>query len=402
MERFFNRLKCEKGFELILTTLVVTGLIALGAGLYSLGKGAENAKADQVDITKYSEINASGDPGKDQDKNSAGLVEIAIKGGETAAGVYDDTGLLIILDKSGALKVTDGSKDESSNDNGDIKAKLSQKDLTDDKLAVDMAKIIKKQVKRKSTQDVSDEEMDIIVYEIIGELEADMDALDDLSEEDLDDIDDLEVIDAIEQSLEAEGKLEDPETIQLKKQLAWLESEKKYLGDKLASYKEYEDKGHIIADTTGLNALNDRLEDVEIRIAELNEKIGNGIQDTLKVTLSGQGNLLGYSESNITLTIDLGTGIVTGSIKCYGSQPYDSESNIYCRYTFNSDLNGSIDLETLKLSVKASGYVTGISGGVCAGLKPRHYTTTLSGTLNGAHTSISGTSSMGGTWSASR
>ncbi len=395
MGDLLKRLKCEKGFELVLTTLAITGLIALGSGLYSLGKGAREAKADQVDITKYSEISASGDPGKDQEKNSAGLVEIAIKGGETAAGAYDDTGLLIILDKSGALKVKDGNTEEDDK----IKDKLTQKQLPADKLHVDMAKTIKKQVKTKSKAGTADENLDAVIYGIMEDIEGKLEILDELQEEDYEDIDDLDILDDLEKELEDKGLLEDPEKIELKKKLSRLESEKKYLEEKLASYQEYEDKGYIVADTSGLKNLNDRLEDVENKISQVKSSLGDDAGS--KVTLSGQGDLRGFSESAITITINLETGRVTGNILCYGSQPYDGESGIYCRYKFSSELNGSIDLDTGKLTVRASGYVNGISGGVCAGVKPTSYSTTLEGTLDESSAHISGTSSMGGAWQAS-
>jgi len=398
---FLKRLKCEKGVELILTTLVITGLIALGTGLYSLRKGAEEAKANHIDVTKYSEISASGDPGKDQEKNSAGLVEIAIKGGETAAGVYDDTGLLIILDKSGALKVKDPDSNDSAAEDEDIKTKLKQKNLPDSKLDIAIAKAVKKQVKINSKSNTSAEDLDAAFLGIMEDIDKESGLLDDLTEEDYEDFDDLDILATIEDELEEKGLTEDQEKIELKKKLSRLESEKEYLEQKLASYQEYENKGYILSDTAGLNSLNDRLEDVENKIAEVNNDLGNSAGLASVINLSGQGDLLGYSESNITLNINLNTGVVTGNILCYGSQPYDYESGIYCRYKFQSDLNGSIDPETGKLSVRASGYVNGISGGVCAGLKSTSYSTTLSGTLNASKSYISGTSSMGGTWWAS-
>ncbi|MBM3709225.1 MAG: hypothetical protein FJW61_02225 [Actinobacteria bacterium] len=97
---------------------------------------------------------------------------------------------------------------------------------------------------------------------------------------------------------------------------------------------------------------------------------------------------------------------MTGSISCKGSQPYygdgGEDSGIRCAYVFNSSLKGTIDLLTYKLTVYADDYVKGISGGVCTELKPHHYETTLKGILNEAATYINGTSSMGGTWTASR
>jgi hypothetical protein len=399
MGDFLTRLRCEKGFEIVLTTLVITGLIALGSGLYSLKKGAEEAKADRVDVTKYSEISASGDPGKDQEKNSAGLVEIAVKGGETAVGVYDDTGLLIILDKSGTLKVKDAAGDDGAEEDEKIKAGLAQKQLPDGKLEVDIAKAVKKHLKRKSKNGTSDQDLDELVLGIMEDIEDQVKLIDDLQEEDFEDIDDLDILGDLEKELEDKGLLEDPEKIELKKKLSRLESEKKYLEEKLVSYQEYEDKGYIVADTSGLNNLNDRLEDVESKISQLNSSLGD--EAASKVTLSGQGDLRGFSESSITITIDLETGRVTGNIICYGSQPYDGESGIYCRYKFSSELNGSIDQDSGKLTVRASGYVNGISGGVCAGVKPTSYSTTLEGTLDESSAYISGSSSMGGTWQAS-
>jgi hypothetical protein len=399
MGDFLTRLRCEKGFEIVLTTLVITGLIALGSGLYSLKKGAEEAKADRVDVTKYSEISASGDPGKDQEKNSAGLVEIAVKGGETAVGVYDDTGLLIILDKSGTLKVKDAAGDDGAEEDEKIKAGLAQKQLPDGKLEVDIAKAVKKHLKRKSKNGTSDQDLDELVLGIMEDIEDQVKLIDDLQEEDYEDIDDLDILGDLEKELEDKGLLEDPEKIELKKKLSRLESEKKYLEEKLVSYQEYEDKGYIVADTSGLNNLNDRLEDVESKISQLNSSLGD--EAASKVTLSGQGDLRGFSESSITITIDLETGRVTGNIICYGSQPYDGESGIYCRYKFSSELNGSIDQDSGKLTVRASGYVNGISGGVCAGVKPTSYSATLEGTLDESSAYISGSSSMGGTWQAS-
>jgi|GEM_PF-1655786 len=399
MGNFIKRLRCEKGFEIVLTTLVITGLIALGSGLYSLKKGAEEAKADRVDVTKYSEISASGDPGKDQEKNSAGLVEIAVKGGETAVGVYDDTGLLIILDKSGTLKVNDSARDDGTEEDEKIKSGLAQKHLPDGKLEVDIAKAVKKHLKRKSKNGTSGQDLDELVLGIMEDIEDQVKLIDEMQEEDYEDIDDLDILDAIEDELGEKELLEDPEKIALKKKLSWLESEKKYLEEKLASYQEYENKGYIVADTSGLKNLNDRLEDVENKIIQVKSSLGDDAAST--VTLSGQGDLRGFSESAITITINLETGRVTGNILCYGSQPYDGESGIYCRYRFSSELSGSIDLDTGKLTARASGYVNGISGGVCAGVKPASYSTTLEGTLDKSSAYISGTSSMGGTWQAS-
>ena len=402
MIQFFNRLMRSQSGGIIISTLIVTGLISLGVGLYQFRKKAEKTLEQKVDITKYDDIKASGDPGKDQEKNSAGFVEVMIVGGETVVGSYDETGMLTVMDKMGTFKSGDDTGD-TKQDEG-LRSELKKKGLSDDKFMVDTAKIIKKQVQRRTSSDYDEAKANAIVADIMEEIEEDIEALGLGEDEDIDysGIDDLELLDGIEQVLEAEGEMEDKETIALKKKLASLLNSKKYLENKIGSSKKYNDMGYSISTSTGLNELEDRLEGVNEQIAEISEKLGIVIQDAAKVTLSGQGDLLGFTESNITLTIDLKTGVVTGRMTCYGHQPYAEDNSIYCRYKFDSDLNGTIDLSTYKLSAKASGYVNGISGGVCGGLKSTQYSTTLSGTLNEAATSISGASSMGGSWSASR
>jgi len=267
---FLKRFKAEKG-EVILTTLAVTGLIALGVTLFSFEEKAEQVKFNRVDITKYSDITASGDPGKDQEKNSAALVEVAVEGGKV--GVYDDTGLLVILDKSGALKVKAKKDKKEENVDQDIKTELKKNGLPDDKLMVDVIKAIKSQVVRKSNPVVTDGEIDGLVYEIINEIEDELKALDDISEDDFMTADDVDIIDKITQSLEKENKLEHGEVVKLKKQLDRINIEKEYIEQKIASYAEYEHKGYIITDTSGLNNLKDRLEDLNKKIIDINGQI---------------------------------------------------------------------------------------------------------------------------------
>lgn len=268
---FFKRLKEEKGG--ILTTLAVTGLIALGVSLFSFGEKAEEFKANKEDITKYGDIQASGDPGKDKEKNNAAFVGIMKEGGKVVVGAYDDTGLLIVLDKSGALDVAE--KDENKDDKQDeeIKVKLKDNGLKDDKLNVDFAKALKKKVKVLADDKTTDEELDSLVYEILDEIDQELKDLDAMTEDDFSKIDDIEIIDDITQKLKDQEGLEDKEIIELKHQLNRINNEKDYVQKQIDAFKAYEQKGYILANTAELGNYEDRLDYLEQKVAEINGQI---------------------------------------------------------------------------------------------------------------------------------
>jgi len=189
-------------------------------------------KQNKVDITKYADINASGDPGKVQIKNSAALVKIIVEGGTVVAGVYDDTALLVIPQKLGTFDVENKDKGKNTEEENKIKTNLENSGLSSDPLTVGISKIIKTKIENNSTLDTSPEEIDDMLIEIMKDIEEEeelIDSMDDGSDDDTDNAVEevgaiIDMVSHIEEILESNKKLADQKIIDLKTNLSKAES----------------------------------------------------------------------------------------------------------------------------------------------------------------------------------
>ena len=263
---FYKMFKNERG-GVVLGILAVTGIIALGIGLFSFGNKTVDYKKSKVDVTKYDDINASGDPGKVQEKNSDAFVAICVEGGKVVATTGDDTAILTIPQKLGLFDV---KKDKSKNteEENKIKTNLEKNNLPSDPLTVGISKVIKNNIKNNSALDTSSEEIDNMLIEIMKEIEEKEELIDSMDNgsgddayDDMEDISNLvDMVSSIEQILESNEKLADQKVIDLKSNLNLAESHKKYVEGLIEAYEDAEKKGGILSSTQGLSALKTDLE----------------------------------------------------------------------------------------------------------------------------------------------
>ncbi len=356
--------------------------------MFSFGNKALETKQKLVDVTKYSDIGVSGDPGKDLEKNNAALVEISIEGGKTVVGTYDETGLLVIVDKSGALNT--GNKDESKNteEENRIKSDLENSGLSSDPLSVGISKVIKAKIENNSTLDTKPNEIDDMLIKILEDIEEKEkllnsmeDTSDDVTGDNAEDIEQLlDLPSHIEQVMSADEILAEQKIIDLKTDLGKIGSEKKYLEKEIQVYEDYEKKGASITDTQTFSSLKTRLDEANKRIDDLQAEIQNEkdklteIQDeentedqetedtstdsgetgeiteeaieeviTLNGTLSD-----GVNAFTMSMTINLGTGAVSGIL-------YIRLYIVDLEYQLEEDvpISGSMDLETRDINAQA-------------------------------------------------
>lgn len=393
--------------------------------MFSFGNKALKTKQNKVDITKYADINTSGDPGKDQENNTAALVEISVEGGKTVAGVYDDTSLLVIVDKSGAFNV--GKKDKSKNteEENKIKSDLENSGLSSDPLSVGISKVIKAKIENNSTPGTSPEEIDDMLIKIMQDIEEEEKLLDSLEEasDDItgDNMEDtgslLDLPSHIEQFMSADEILAEQKIIDLKTNLSKADSEKKYLEKEIQAYKDYEEQGYMLANTqalsdmeTRLDAINNEISDLEAELQQHEGDLGEApdeentdsqetgdistdgeaqddltdgeeteeIDETVEsiIILNGAMNIPDAPPQNMLMTIDLEKGIVAGIF-------YLRIKNEEFQLEMDLPISGSINLETRVINADI-GEIT------------------INGTLSIDHNNANGTSSEGGTWSVSR
>ncbi len=406
---FFERFKSQNG-GVVLTTLAILGVISLGASLFSFGEKAMEKKKNMVDVTKYSDIKAAGDPGKDHEKNNAAVVEVAVEGGKVGVGVYDDTGLLIILDKSGALGVSGKEDNEDKEKNKEIEKKLKENDLPSDPLMVGIAKVTENKVKRNSNSGATQEDIDEAVIDALEKL-SELDELLDSNPGDEDKIGEPEfdIVSHINKILDASGKLANKKVIEIRKELDKTNSEKKYVEMKIKAYKDYEDKGYIVTDASEWSNFNSRLDELNNKISELTaevqqyedkpqeisdeESTGNVLADgeeseeiteeaieeviALNGTITMSDGVTAHTHT-MTMTIDLKTGVVFGVLYI---RIYFTDLD----YQFETDapISGSINLETREINTQTGEL-------------------NLTGRLSADGNSASGTGSEGIVWSVSR
>jgi len=364
---FFKRLKSQNG-SVVLTTLAILGIAALGASLFSFGEKAMEEKKDRVDMAKYGDAKASGNPGKDQEKNSAGFVELAVEEGKVGVGAYDDTGLLIILDKSGVLNV------EKKEDN-----------IPSDPLMVGIAKVVENKVKRNSDSDAAQEDIDEVVIDTMKELKELEELLDDeaLSNEDKIKEPEFDIVSHINKILNASGKLADQKVIEIRKELDKTNSEKKYIEMEIKAYKDYENKGYLVTDTSEWANFEDRLDELNNKISELTTEIqqyedksqevadeediedvstDGEIQDTSTdeeepeeiieevvedvITLTGTMDAPDSNPQKMSMTIDLKAGLVSGTV-------YLRINNEEITLNVDVPISGSINLDTRVINAEA-------------------------------------------------
>jgi len=391
--------------------------------MFSFGNKALKTKQKLADITKYADIAASGDPVKDQEKNTAALVEISVEGGKLGAGAYDDTGFLVIIDKSGAFNAEKRNESKNNEEENKIKSVLENSGLPSDPLTIGISKVIKTKIENNSTPGASIEEIDDMLIKILEDIEEEeklLNSLKDASDDDMgDDKEDigslLDLPSYIEQALADDGMLAEQKIIDLKKDLGKASSEKQYLEKEIQAYKDYEEQGYIIANTqtlsdmeTRLDVINNEISNLEAELQQHNGSLkevpdeGNTdsqgtediptdgeTQDDLTdeeetdetaesiIILNGSMNIPDAAPQNMLMTIDLETGTVTGIF-------YLRVDNEGIKLEMDLPISGSIDLETRAI-VAEIGEIT------------------INGTLSADGNTASGTSSEdGGSWSVSR
>lgn len=364
---FFKRLKNQNG-AVVLTTLAILGIAALGASLFSFGEKAMEYKKNRVDMTKYGDAQASGDSGKDYEKNSAGFVEMAVEGGKVGAGAYDDTALLTVADKLGVFDVEkkEDKKDEEKNkENKEIEEKLKENNLPSDPLMVGITKVTENKVKRNSDSDATQEDIDEVVVDTMEEIQGYEELLDDeaLSDEDKIKEPKFNIISHINKLLNAKDKLADQEVIEIRKELDKANSEKKYLEKEIKVYEDYEDKGYIVTNASEWASFEDRLDGLNNKISELTteiqqyedesqevadeedtstdeeepEEIGEAVESI--ITLTGTMDAPDSDPQKMFMTIDLKAGLVSGII-------YLRINNEDITLDMDLPISGSINLET--------------------------------------------------------
>lgn len=418
LNMFYRRLKDQRG-GIFLTTLIITGLIALGTSLYSLGEKAEKTMRERVDVTKYADIDisVSGDPNQDHENNTAGFVSVAIEGGKTAAGLYDDTAVLILLDKSGILDIE--NKDNAS-DVEDIIESLKSSNLPTDPLSVGIAEMVKKKVELNSNFETTPEEIDSRIIEIIQDMkenEIQFDSGRDTSG-DINSIIDLDFL--VRDTLEINGNLADEEAVDLKKELERNYLSHKYNKEILEKYKALEDMGFIITDTTDIAEAERRLADINNKIEELSSKIQEQEQRMLTeeekieetageeavleeeiseeeetiITLNGTvgpGPYITGFNAKIIIIINLDTGIVSGNIKGTGFGEFEG-------ITYSDPIYGNMNLETREINALCNITVSGVPDSDRATFIP----TSITGTLSEDTVTARGSASTGADWNTSR
>ncbi|MBM3712365.1 MAG: hypothetical protein FJW56_02870 [Actinobacteria bacterium] len=180
-KKLVKRFLCQSG-EIILTTLVITGLVSLGVALYSVGKKSEQLKkelpaweyADQQDSDEKVDL------GRMSNKQKAEFVKFMVEeAGPAAVGVFDDTGLLTIIDKTGIFKVKkqDSRTSEENKEDTDIKEQLKQKNITNDKLMVDTAKVIKNQIIKNAKENTPQEDIYKLLYDTLIKVQEQADSI---------------------------------------------------------------------------------------------------------------------------------------------------------------------------------------------------------------------------------
>jgi len=366
--------------------------------MFSFGNKALKTKQKLVDVTKYSDIGVSGDPGKDQENNNAALVEISIEGGKTVVGTYDETGLLVIVDKSGAFGADNKESDKNAEEENKIKDTLKKNSISTDPLTVGISKIIKKKIENNSTLDAKPDEIDHMLIKILEDIEEKeklLDSMGDTSDDDTGgDAEDIEQLldlpSHIEQVMSADEILAEQKIIDLKTDLGKLGSEKKYLEKEIQAYEDYEKKGALITDTqtfsslkTRLDEANKRIDDLQAEIQEEKDKLtgtqdeentedqetedtpteGEGSVDTstdsgetgeiteeaIEEVITLNGTLSdGVNAFTMSMTIDLGTGAVSGIL-------YIRLYIVDLEYQLEEDvpISGSMDLETRDINAQA-------------------------------------------------
>ena len=339
---FYKMFKNERG-GFVLGVLAVTGLIALGITMFSFGDKTVDYKKSKVDVTKYDDINASGDPGKVQEKNSDAFVGICVEGGKVIATTGDDTAILTIPQKLGLFDV---KKDKSKNteEENKIKTNLEKNNLPSDPLTVGIAKVIKNNIKNNSALDTSSEEIDSMLIEIMKEIEEKeklIDSMDNDSGDDAyDDMEDIsnlvDMISSIEQILESNEKLADQKVIDLKSNLNLAESHKNYVEGLIKAYEDAEKKGGILSSTQGLSALKTDLEYTNQTINNLQTEIQQYEDKLIEEENVSQDTSTDNNESTETKkapTIKL--KIVAG--------PTYSEADSVCYYKIKAKVTGDPD-----------------------------------------------------------
>lgn len=356
--------------------------------MFSFGNKALKTKQKLVDVTKYSDIGVSGDPGKDLEKNNAALVEISIEGGKTVVGTYDETGLLVIVDKSGALNT--GNKDESKNteEENKIKSDLENSGLSSDPLSVGISKVIKAKIENNSTLDTKPDEIDAMLIKILEDIEEEEklldsmeDTSDDITGDNAEDIEQLlDLPSHIEQVMSADEILAEQKIIDLKTDLGKIGSEKKYLEKEIQVYEDYEKKGASITDTQTFSSLKTRLDEANKRIDDLQAEIqkekdkltgtqdeentedqetedtstdsgetGEITEEAIEEVITLNGTLSdGVNAFTMSMTINLGTGAVSGIL-------YIRLYIVDLEYQLEEDvpISGSMDLETRDINAQA-------------------------------------------------
>jgi hypothetical protein len=256
---FYKKLKSQRGdFGLTITVLGVITLIGLGASLYNLGTSAEEKIAKKIPLADYADENNQEDVNKYEEERKKDVVETAIEGGETALGIYDDTGLLTVADKAGLFDI---DKNKGNVNNEEEKPKENLDD--------GIEKMIRRKVELNSNSKTKPQEIETITDEIATNIKKE--------EAQFDNIDNsIKIIDTdalVKNTLEGIGKLNDKKIIDLKKELKKRTSLYDLDSKIIEKYKYYQSKGMIPKSSTELADADRRLEKVDEEIKEIEAKI---------------------------------------------------------------------------------------------------------------------------------
>jgi len=373
---FKKRFKSEKGVTggTILVGLIVLSLISLWyTGDTEGDKGMEIIK-DRKDPGQYADLIGSDTVELDEetltvrDETNKKIINHAIDLVKTPLTVGDDTQILSISEKMGIFEV----KKKNNEKDKKIKTNLEKNGLPSDKLNVGISKIIEAKIENNSTIGTSPEEIEAIMINIMEDIEEEDKLFDGMEDGAM-----IDMVSHIEKILENNNKLADQKLIDLKTKLNRAESRKKRLEGIIKAFEETEKEGAF--QTQGISSVkadleetNQTINNLETELQQYDDGQGEVSEDTLTdeetqdaltdeevteeiteeaieevITLNGT---VGYGETAFTMsmTINLGTGVVSGIIyvRIYLADfEYQIEEDV--------PISGSMDLETRDINARS-------------------------------------------------
>ena len=401
IKSFFSRFKDDRGDFGI--TIGIIAVIAIAVGLNAIGESSEEMR-DKVQ-KPYITMDKMPDPdkvdtGKVYIEGKKNLMEGYKKIAEDTVGlVSDETGVLGVLKETGVFDVPkedkkEGQEDEST-DNDDaifvdgligavegglegaggaedlsIEEKLDENNLPTDVITQDITKIVANIANQLGSSD----------SEIADIVDASIETMKDLTNKDKDediDNDSSETLEKVKEKLSEKNKLENEVIINKRKEYNLSVLEKKQLEKEIEVYEHYKNTDTIIISDeiyikiqSRLDHLNKKIDDLEKEFQENEDNSeGQDIEDVIAgeetrdaptnekvieevtaevITLNGTMSTGGDTAATMSMTIDLGTGAVSGIIYI---RVYFEDFD----YQFEEDvpISGSMDLETRNINAKA-------------------------------------------------